>query len=115
MQLAIPPGEEPRAEGFYAGLLGLRSVEKPLQLRHLGVWERAAGLAFGRCNPVSATPPDELDRMLLEATRGSGFPIAVDFDFGHTEPHCTLPWGVRARLDADARPPTLSLLEPAVA
>jgi len=85
------------------------------QLRHLGVWERAAGLAFGRCNPVSATPPDELDRMLLEATRGSGFPIAVDFDFGHTEPHCTLPWGVRARLDADARPPTLSLLEPAVA
>ena len=50
--------------------------------------------------------------MLLEATRGAEFPIVVDFDFGHTEPHCTLPWGVRARLDGDAA--RMALLEPAV-
>jgi len=88
-------------------------VERSLHhLRHLGVWKRAAGLAVGRCHPDSQVAPDELDRMLLAATRATGFPIAVDFDFGHTEPHCTLPWGVRARLDAGA--PRLTLLEAAV-
>jgi len=89
-------------------------VERSLHhLRHLGVWERAAGVAVGRCHPASELAPDDLDRMLLAATRGTDLPAAVDFDFGHTEPHCTLPWGVRARLDADA--PSLALLEAAVA
>jgi len=89
-------------------------VERSLHhLRHLGVWERAAGVAVGRCHPASELAPDDLDRMLLAATRGIDLPAAVDFDFGHTEPHCTLPWGVRARLDADA--PSLALLEAAVA
>ena len=89
-------------------------VERSLHhLRHLGVWGRAAGLALGRCHPDSQVEPDELDRMLLAATRGTEIPIAVDFDFGHTEPHCTLAWGVRARLDAGA--PSLALLEAAVA
>ena len=89
-------------------------IERSLhQLRHLGVWERAAGLAFGRCHPDSQIEAGALDGMLLAATRGSGFPIVVDLDFGHTEPHCTLPWGVRARLDGDTA--SLALLEPAVA
>jgi muramoyltetrapeptide carboxypeptidase len=88
-------------------------VERSLHhLRQLGVWERAAGLAVGRCHPASQIASDELDRMLRAATRGTEIPVAVDFDFGHTEPHCTLPWGVRARLDADA--PSLALLEAAV-
>jgi muramoyltetrapeptide carboxypeptidase len=88
-------------------------VERSLhQLRQMGVWGRAAGIAFGRCHPQSRIEPEELDRFLLDATRGTTLPIAADFDFGHTEPHCTLPWGVRARLDADA--PSIALLEPAV-
>jgi len=88
-------------------------VERSLcQLRQIGVFSRAAGLAFGRCNPDSRIEPAELDRLLLDATRGANLPIAVDFDFGHTEPHCTLPWGVQARLDADA--PSIALLEAAV-
>jgi muramoyltetrapeptide carboxypeptidase LdcA involved in peptidoglycan recycling len=88
-------------------------VERSLhQLRQMGVWERAAGVAFGRCHPQSGIEPGELDRLLLEATGGTTLPIAADFDFGHTEPHCTLPWGVQARLDADL--PSISLLDAAV-
>jgi muramoyltetrapeptide carboxypeptidase len=83
------------------------------QLRQIGVYERAAGIAFGRVNPASELPADELDRILLEATEGSSFPIVVDLDFGHTEPKCTLPWGVRAELDGDAA--SLALVEAAVA
>jgi muramoyltetrapeptide carboxypeptidase len=79
-------------------------------LRHLGVWDQVAGLAFGRCHPDSQIEPAELDRMLLSSTRGTVFPIAVDFDFGHTDPMCCLPWGIQARLEG-AR---LTLLEPAV-
>jgi len=88
-------------------------VERSLhQLRQIGVWERTAGLVFGRCHPQSGIEPQELNGLLLDATRGTTLPIAADFDFGHTEPHCTLPWGVRARLDADT--PSLAVLEAAV-
>jgi muramoyltetrapeptide carboxypeptidase len=88
-------------------------VERSLhQLRQIAVWEHAAGVAFGRCHPESGIGPKALDRFLLESTSGTTLPIAADFDFGHTEPHCTLPWGVRARLDADAR--SLLVLEAAV-
>jgi muramoyltetrapeptide carboxypeptidase len=88
-------------------------VERSLhQLRQIGVWERAVGLAFGRCHPQSGIESRDLDLLLREATRGTTLPIAADFDFGHTEPHCTLPWGVRARLDADLA--SLSLLDAAV-
>jgi muramoyltetrapeptide carboxypeptidase LdcA involved in peptidoglycan recycling len=88
-------------------------IERSLHhLRHLGVWDRAAGLAFGRLNPASELAPADLERIVLAATRGTEFPIVVDLDFGHTEPHCTLPWGVGARLDgAEA---SLALIEPAV-
>jgi muramoyltetrapeptide carboxypeptidase len=88
-------------------------VERSLhQLRQMGVFEQAVGLAFGRCNPGSKIEPSVLDSLLLEATRGTALPVAADFDFGHTEPHCTLPWGVRARLDAGG--PSIALLEAAV-
>ncbi|MDX6488749.1 MAG: muramoyltetrapeptide carboxypeptidase, partial [Gaiellaceae bacterium] len=43
----------------------------------------------------------------------SRFPIAVDLDFGHTDPMFCLPWGVRARLEAGDEV-RISLLEPAV-
>ena len=32
----MPPGEEPRAEAFYSGLLGLERVEKPPELAGRG-------------------------------------------------------------------------------
>jgi catechol 2,3-dioxygenase-like lactoylglutathione lyase family enzyme len=36
VQLAMPPGEEDRAERFYAGLLGLTRLEKPEPLASRG-------------------------------------------------------------------------------
>ena len=39
IQLAIPPGAEDAARAFYAGLLGLKEIEKPEALRSRGgVW-----------------------------------------------------------------------------
>lgn len=81
------------------------------QLRQLGVLERAAGLAIGRFQPESGIDDDALDTIVLRATRGLDLPVAAGFDFGHTDPMCCLPWGVRGRLDGTR----LELLEPAVA
>ena len=44
VQLAIPPGGEPVAREFYAGVLGLREVDKPEALRSRGgCWFRGGG------------------------------------------------------------------------
>jgi muramoyltetrapeptide carboxypeptidase len=84
------------------------------QLRQLGAFEQVSGLALGRFTTASELGPESpLDEVILEATRGSRFPIAVDLDFGHTDPMFCLPWGVRARLEAGDEV-RISLLEPAV-
>jgi len=45
VQLAMPAGEEARAEAFYVGILGLENVEKPDTLRGRGgCWFRGAGV-----------------------------------------------------------------------
>jgi catechol 2,3-dioxygenase-like lactoylglutathione lyase family enzyme len=45
VQLAMPAGEEARAEAFYTGILGLENVEKPDSLRGRGgCWFRGAGV-----------------------------------------------------------------------
>ena len=82
------------------------------QLERAGVTQGVRGLAFGR---FSEPPDDELHPVadaLLEFAERLGVPAACDLPFGHVEHNCTLPLGVRARLDADAA--TLDVLEPAV-
>jgi len=90
-------------------------VERQLfQLRHLGVFERAAGLAYGRIHPEAGFESERwIDEILLRATDGTEIPVAAGLDFSHTDPLLTLPWGVRARLDA-GDDVTLELLEAAV-
>jgi muramoyltetrapeptide carboxypeptidase len=99
-------------------------VERQLfQLRQLGVFERAAGLAYGRIHPeagfeepalgASFESDRAIDQILLRATAGTMIPVATGLDFSHTDPLLTLPWGVRARLEA-GDDVTLELLEPAV-
>jgi muramoyltetrapeptide carboxypeptidase len=90
-------------------------VERQLfQLRHLGVYERVAGVAYGRIHPESGFESEEwIDEILLRATAGTDIPVAAGLDFSHTSPLLTLPWGVRARLDAGDEV-TLELLEAAV-
>jgi muramoyltetrapeptide carboxypeptidase len=90
-------------------------VERQLfQLRQLGVFERAAGLAYGRIHPAAGFESEtSIDEILLRATAGTNLPVAVGLDFSHTDPLLTLPWGVRARLDAGDEV-TLELLDAAV-
>ena len=90
-------------------------VERQLfQLRQLGAFDRAAGVAYGRIHPEAGFDSDEwIDEILLRATAGTELPVAVGLDFSHTDPRLTLPWGVHARLDA-GDDVTLELLEAAV-
>jgi muramoyltetrapeptide carboxypeptidase len=90
-------------------------VERELfHLRQAGVLDRVVGLVHGRIHRESGFERDEwIDEILLRATEGMTLPLAVGVDFSHTDPLLTLPWGVRARLDA-ADEVTLELLEPAV-
>jgi muramoyltetrapeptide carboxypeptidase len=90
-------------------------VERQLfQLRHLGAFERAAGLAYGRIDPAAGFESAAwIDEILLRATAGVDLPVATGLDFSHTSPLLTLPWGVRARLDAGDEV-TLELLEAGV-
>lgn len=55
VQLTYPPGEEPRAEAFYGGVLGLRRLEKPGSLNHAGFWF-AAGEAQIHLRPEAPGP-----------------------------------------------------------
>jgi muramoyltetrapeptide carboxypeptidase len=112
---------EPRLDGALLCLEDDEDYGKPwmverqlFQLRQLGVFERAAGLAYGRIHPEAGFERAEwIDEILLRATAGTTLPVAAGLDFSHTDPLLTLPWGVRARLQvADAV--TLELLEPAV-
>jgi hypothetical protein len=45
VQLAMPPGGEPEARAFYAAVLGLTEVPKPVHLaKRGGVWFERAGV-----------------------------------------------------------------------
>ena len=82
------------------------------QLERAGVTDGVRGLAFGRFND----PPDEelhpVADALLEFAERLRVPAACDLPFGHVEHNCTLPVGVRTRLDGDAA--TLDVIEAAV-
>ena len=80
-------------------------------LEHLGVFEQARGLVFGRPLRYPAAQIDALWAVVRARTERSGIPVLADVDLGHADPMLTLPIGARAHLDASAR--TFRLLEPA--
>jgi muramoyltetrapeptide carboxypeptidase LdcA involved in peptidoglycan recycling len=80
-------------------------------LEHLGVFEQARGLVFGRPLRYPATQLDALWSVVRARTERSGIPVLADVDLGHADPMLTLPIGARAHLDASAR--TFRLLESA--
>lgn len=90
-------------------------------LAALGVFERIAGLVWGRVEFWSDEGcPIPVEELLLEGIRGElgrdpTFPIATDFDCCHTVPMLTLPQGVRTRLDTRDGGVQVTLLEPGVA
>jgi muramoyltetrapeptide carboxypeptidase len=92
-------------------------------LNHLivaGKLDNAAGLVFGTdVNLHSQTIPTgveselSIEEILDELVAPLGIPAIANVPVGHGKHMATIPFGVRARLDGDAK--TLEILEPAVA
>jgi len=86
-----------------------------MQLKNAGLLDQAAGFVIGtitRWQKEESDPPCNTPQALWQDYFGElGKPVITGFPFGHETDPLTLPLGVRARLDADAR--TLTLLDPA--
>ncbi len=82
-----------------------------------GELHRLAAILLGRPGgdqlPVDAHEAyDDAVRQVVRDENGLDMPLVFGADFGHTDPVWTLPFGVRTRVDADAR--TITFREPAV-
>jgi muramoyltetrapeptide carboxypeptidase len=85
------------------------------QLRHAGTLRRARGLllgVFARCEPPDDEPSVTLAEAVDDNVGAVPHPAVYGYSFGHVAHQYTLPVGVRARLDTEAR--TVALLERAV-
>lgn len=86
------------------------------QLRHAGMAGKISGAIFGqftRCEAKDlAVPPMPVSQVLADFAAASDRPAIANFQYGHVPRKLTVPFGVRARLDAAAG--SLTLLEPAV-
>ena len=115
----------PRDPSFWDGKLLFieTSEEKPSpddvrrSLRNYGVqgvFERAAGLLFGRARDYSADEKRALEAgirgIVGEEFERPDLPIVANLDFGHTDPQWVLPIGVNAEIDLAAG--RLRLVEP---
>lgn len=84
-----------------------------------GVLERVAAILVGRPGGAQLPVEDHVkyDEAVLGVVRDElglvDLPIVAGMDFGHTDPFFTLPYGVAAELDCDAR--RFSIVEPACA
>ncbi|GAA2471690.1 LD-carboxypeptidase [Streptomyces longisporus] len=105
-------------EGARGGLLLIEDVGERAyridrmltQLLRSGWLDGVTGIALGswvRCGPY-----EEVRAVLVDRLGGLGVPVVEEFGFGHCEGASTIPFGVRAELDADAG--TLTLDEPAL-
>jgi len=70
-------------------------------LRIAGVLSKLSGLVVGRCPDAQPVAGVTLDDVLTDVLAGTGFPVIVDVDLGHTEPIITLPIGASAILIAE--------------
>lgn len=82
------------------------------QLERAGTLQGLQGLALGAFTQTPEGETEAVREVLGERARRLGVPTVADLPFGHTEHNCTLPLGVRARLNADQA--TLEIIEGAV-
>ncbi|MEV8033638.1 LD-carboxypeptidase [Streptomyces sp. NPDC002742] len=80
------------------------------QLLRTGWLDGVTGIALGSW--VDCGPYDGLRAVFADRLGRLGVPVVENFGFGHAEGALTMPFGVRAELDADAG--TLTLDEPAL-
>ena len=85
------------------------------QLEQAGVTSKAKGVMLGvfeKCEPSDGEPSLSLAEVIDERLATSRVPAVYGYSFGHVSHQYTLPLGIRARLDTEAR--TVTLLEAAV-
>lgn len=80
------------------------------QLLRAGWFDRAAGIALGSWTQCG--PPEQVERTVRDVLGNLGVPIVCDLGFGHCAGQRTVPLGVSAELDADAR--RLTIAKPAL-
>jgi catechol 2,3-dioxygenase-like lactoylglutathione lyase family enzyme len=110
VQLAAPPGCEDEARAFFGGLLGLKELEKPEQLRSRGgVWFRVGtqqlhvGVEQEFAPARKAHPAFAVSRYdeLVARLRSAGVPVADDASIpGVRRCYVTDPWENRIELVA---------------
>ena len=85
------------------------------QYRTLGIFDEIKGMIIGRINPDEyqiVSKDADFYSVVKESAADYDFPIIADMDFGHTDPMFTVPYGVKAKINADTL--DFSLLEGAV-
>ena len=70
-------------------------------LKQAGVFKAVSGILFGR--PMDNVHREEYHRRLAAAVDDPSLPILADVSVGHALPRCILPFGVNARVDAQAQ------------
>ena len=70
-------------------------------LKQAGVFKAVSGILFGR--PMDNAHREEYHRRLAAAVDDPSLPILADVSVGHALPRCILPFGVNARVDAQAQ------------
>ena len=70
-------------------------------LKQAGVFKAVSGILFGR--PMDNVHREEYHRRLAAAVNDPALPILADVSVGHALPRCILPFGVNARVDAQAQ------------
>ncbi len=108
VQLAMPPGGEEAADGFYAEALGMEPVPKPAHLAGRGGrWFRGAGLELhlgveeGFRASAKAHPALRVEGLatLRSALRAAGAEVAEDTQLeGHDRCYVRDPFGNRIEL-----------------
>ena len=108
VQLAMPPGGEEAADGFYAGALGMDPVPKPAHLAARGGrWFRGAGLELhlgveeGFRASAKAHPAVRVEGLaaLRSALQEAGAEVAADTQLeGHDRCYVRDPFGNRIEL-----------------
>lgn len=87
-------------------------------LQLAGVFDQIAGLvlgAFTDCGPPPDRPSLALGEVIKHYARFVDGPVAAGLVFGHLRPKVSLPVGTRARLSAEERRATLTIIEPITA
>jgi catechol 2,3-dioxygenase-like lactoylglutathione lyase family enzyme len=108
VQLAMPPGGEEKARGFYAGVLGLHEVEKPPELaKRGGAWFESGAVKIhlgveSNFRPAKKAHPglrvEGLDEVIKRCEQ-IGIPVKADAPFdGFRRAHLEDPFGNRIEL-----------------